>query len=208
MRADRQKKNLKNNILPKGEIVIYRTSDKRVKLEVKLEKETVWLTQRQIAKLFGTQRPAITKHLHNIFKSKELDKKSVCSKMEHTAADGKAYRTQFYNLDVIISAGYRVNSQRATQFRIWATRTLREHLVEGYTINEKRLLKQKDKFKELQKTISFLQEKSQHKLLENQTQEILNLLSEYAKSLSVLEQYDANKLTLVKGKKAAFVLTY
>ena len=104
----------------KGQIVIYQTKDKKVQLEVKLEQETVWLTQKHIAQLFGTQRPAITKHLHNIFKTEELDENSVCSILEHTAPDGKKYKTLFYNLDAIISVGYRVNSARATQFRIWA----------------------------------------------------------------------------------------
>ena len=119
--------NIRKNIVPrKGEIVIYQTRDKEIKLEVTLELETVWLTQQQIAKLFGTQRPAITKHLHNIFKSKELQKNSVCSILEHTASDGKKYRTNFYNLDAIISVGYWVNSSRATQFRIWATNVLKK----------------------------------------------------------------------------------
>lgn len=131
----------------KGEIAIYETPKKEVKLDVRLEKETVWLTQKQIAILFGTQRPAVTKHLNNIFKAGELNKNSVSSILEHTAADGKTYKTQFYNLDAIISVGYRVNSKRATQFRIWATKTLKDHLIKGYTINEKRLLEAREKFK-------------------------------------------------------------
>ena len=129
-------------------------------MDVRLEEETVWLTQGQIALLFGTQRPAITKHLNNIFKSSELSKNSVSSILEHTASDGKIYKTRFYNLDIIISVGYRVNSKQATQFRIWATKTLKDHLLKGYTINEKRLLEAKEKFNELQTAISFLQEKS------------------------------------------------
>ena len=97
----------------KGEIVIYLTKDKKVQLDVKLENETVWLTQKQISQLFGTQRPAITKHLHNIFKTGELKENSVCSILEQTALDGKKYQTKFYNLDIIISVGYRVNSSRS-----------------------------------------------------------------------------------------------
>ena len=149
----------------KGKIVIYQTSQKEVKLGVWIEEETVWLTQKQIAILFGTQRPAITKHLNNILKSGELDKDSVSSILEHTATDGKTYKTQFYNLDAIISVGYRVNSKRATQFRIWATRVLRGYLVKGYAMNEKQLLETREKFKELQAAITFLQEKSQKELL-------------------------------------------
>ena len=108
-----KKKILKNNKkdnLSKGKIVIYRAKDGSAELEAILEKETIWLRQEQIAVLFGTQRPAITKHLRNIFKSGELDKNSVSSVLEHTATDGKKYKTQFYNLDAIISIGYRVNS--------------------------------------------------------------------------------------------------
>ena len=112
------------------QIVLYQP-DESIRLEVKLdtEKETVWLTQQQIATLFGTKRPAITKHLNNIFKSAELDPNSVCSILERTASDGKVYKTQFYNLDAIISVGYRVNSINATIFRQWATRVLKDYLL-------------------------------------------------------------------------------
>lgn len=208
MIKDRIVQNFKDSNLPKGEIVIYKTSDKRVQLEVKLEKETVWLDAHQIALLFGVNRPAVVKHVNNIYKTVELNKDSTCSILEQVAADGKIRRMNLYNLDMIISVGYRVNSKLATQFRIWATRTLKEHIVEGYTINEKRLLKQSEKLKELQSTIAFLQEKSRHKLLEDQTQEILSLLNEYSKSISIFEQYDTNELVLIKEKKPAFVLTY
>jgi len=196
---------LKKEEIKKGEIIIYKTSS-GPKLEVRLEKETIWLTQAQIAALFGTQRSAITKHLGNIFKSGELKPKSVSSILEHTALDGKVYKTQFYNLDVIISVGYRVNSRRATQFRIWATGKLKEHLVQGYTINEKRLLSVRTKFEELQETISFLREKSKHELLTGQEQEILDLLANYAKTLTLLEQYDKDKLVLIKRGKGKFIL--
>jgi len=190
-----------------NEIVIYQTKE-GPKLEVHLKKETVWLTQKQIAFLFDTQRPAITKHLNNIFKSGELDKSTVSSILEHTATDGKVYKTQFYNLDAIISVGYRVNSKRATQFRIWATKTLKEHLLKGYTINEKRFLQEKNKLKDLQETISFLQDKIQNELLAGQEQEILNFLANYSKTLSLLEQYDKEKLSLIKKTKSCYVIKY
>jgi len=204
---------MKKEDIKKGRIVIYETPKKEVKLDVRLEKETVWLTQKQIAVLFGTQRPAITKHLNNIFKSGELNKNSVSSILEHTAADGKTYKTQFYNLDAIISVGYRVNSKEATQFRIWATKILKEHLIKGYTINEKRLLEEREKFKELQSIITFLQitfsqEKSQKELLSGHASEILNLLSSYTKTLSLLEEYDKRKIRVIKGRKAKFILNY
>ncbi|MDO8667680.1 MAG: virulence protein RhuM/Fic/DOC family protein [bacterium] len=196
-------KNIKN----KGEIVIYKTKQ-GPKLDVKMEKQTVWLTQAQIGLLFGTQRPAITKHFKNIFESGELEEKSVCSILEHTAADEKVYKTQFYNLDAIISVGYRVNSKRATQFRIWATKTLKDHLVQGYTINEKRLLEAKEKFAELQTAISFLRDKAKNELLIGQEQEILNLLAYYSSSLTILEKYDKNKLALPADGKTKYKLTF
>ena len=119
-----------------SQIVLYQP-DESIRLEVKLdaEHETVWLTQTQIAELFGIKRPAITKHLGNIFSSGELNRDSVSSILEHTAMDGKVYRTQFYNLDAIISVGYRVNSINATAFRKWATRVLRNYLLKGYSVN-------------------------------------------------------------------------
>ena len=119
-----------------SQIVLYQP-DESIRLEVKLDAEhnTVWLTQQQIADLFGTKRPAITKHLSNIFKSGELEQNSVSSILEHTAADGKIYKTQFYNLDAIISVGYRVNSINATTFRRWATEVLRDYLLQGYSVN-------------------------------------------------------------------------
>lgn len=199
---------MRKDNLQKGEIIIYKTSKNEVELEVKLEKETVWLTQNQIALLFGTQRPAITKHLNNIFKAGELNKDSVGSILEHTAPDGKTYKTQFYNLDAIISVGYRVNSQRATQFRIWANNVLKQYLVNGYAINEKRILEAQNKFFELQKAVLFLQKQSQKELLKGQETEIINLLADYSKTLSLLEQYDKGKLQAQKGKKTTFVLQY
>ena len=119
----------------RGEIILYQP-DNEIKLEVRLEEETVWLTQEQIAILFGTKRPAITKHLNNIYNSGELEKESTCSILEHMGNDGKQkYATQFYNLDAILSVGYRVNSRNATLFRRWANRVLKEYLLKGYSIN-------------------------------------------------------------------------
>ena len=121
------------------QIQIFTSADGYAELQVALDKETVWLNQAQMAELFGTKRPAITKHLNNIYKSGELDEHSTCSILEHMADHGQRYRTKHYNLDAIISVGYRVNSMRATQFRQWATGVLKQHLVQGYTLNQKRL---------------------------------------------------------------------
>jgi len=172
------------------EFFLYTTPDGKVKVEIFLHDENIWLTQDKIALLFGVQRPAITKHLKNIFESGELQENSVSSILEHTASDGKKYKTQFYSLDAIISVGYRVNSKRATQFRVWATRTLKNYLVKGYAVNEKRLLEAENKFNELQTTVDFLRQKSKYELMAGQEQEILNLLGDYAKTLTLLGQYD------------------
>lgn len=120
-----------------NEIVLYQPNE-MMRLEVRLENETVWLTQQQIADLFGTKRPAITKHLSNIFKSGELEEESTCSILEHMAADGsRTYSTKYYNLDVILSVGYRVNSVNATMFRRWANQVLKEYLLRGYSVNQR-----------------------------------------------------------------------
>ena len=134
--------------------ILYTTPNGDVKLEVLLQGESVWLTQKAISELFGVQRPAITKHLLNIFESGELDENSVSSILEHTASDGKKYETNFYNLDAIISVGYRVNSSKATQFRIWATQTLKEYIIKGFVLDDNRLKQGqnvfgKDYFREL-----------------------------------------------------------
>ena len=120
-------------------ILLYTTPNGNVKLEVYLSNETIWLTQQKIAELFGVQRPAITKHLRNIFETRELLEKSVSSKMELTAADGKKYLTQLYNLDAIISVGYRVNSIQATHFRMWATQRLKDYIIKGFAMDDERL---------------------------------------------------------------------
>ena len=118
-----------------NEIVLYQPNE-LTKLEVRVENETVWLSQQQIADLFGVKQPAISKHLNNIFREGELDKNSVHSILEYTAADGKSYQTQFYNLDAILSVGYRVNSRNATLFRQWANKILKDYMLRGYAVNQ------------------------------------------------------------------------
>ena len=121
------------------EFLLYTTPNGKVKVEIFLRNKTIWLTQDKIALLFGVQRPAITKHLKNIFETGELQEDSVSSILEHTAEDGKTYKTKFYNLDTIISVGYRVNSTKATHFRIWATERLKEYIIKGFTMDDERL---------------------------------------------------------------------
>ena len=191
--------------IKKGEILIYQTPDKKIKIDVNLDQDTVWLTQDQISRLFNAERSVITKHVKNIFKSKELNEESNVQKM-HIANSDKP--VNFYSLDAIISIGYRVNSKKATQFRVWATNTLKRYLVTGYAINEKRLFEAQDKFNELKNSIDFLQKKSKYGLLAGQEQEILDLLANYSKTLTLLEQYDKEKVSLLKNGKGKFILMY
>lgn len=132
-----------------NDILLYQAEDGKARLEVRLDHETVWLSQDQMAVLFGRERSVVTKHLRNVFKEGELEESAVRAKYAHTAADGKSYQTQFYNLDAIISVGYRVNSMRGTQFRQWATKVLRDHIVKGYTVNEQRFREQSEKLVDL-----------------------------------------------------------
>ena len=195
------------NKTQKGEIVIYKTPQ-GPEIRVKLEKDTVWLDAHLMARLFGVNRPAIVKHINNVYKSGELDKKLTCSILEQVAADGKIRKMNLYNLDMIISVGYRVNSKQATRFRIWATKILKRYLLKGYALNERRLLQLRSQFKDLQNTINFLQKKSKHQLLTGQEKEILDLLANYSKTLTLLEQYDKGRIKLVKKSRAEFVLEY
>lgn len=173
---------------PGGEIVLFQTPDGKVTLDVRLEQETIWLTQKQMAQLFQTERSVITKHLRNIFNTKELDKNSVCAFFAHTAADGKTYQTQYYNLDAIISVGYRVNSKRGTQFRIWATQVLRDHILKGYTVNQRRLA-------ELKKTLKLVASVTDQRMLSSdEAGALLRVVRDYAFALDVLDEYDHGRL--------------
>lgn len=120
-------------------VILYSTEDGKTEIDVNLEGETVWLSQAQMAELFQRDRKTITEHIQNVFKEGELVENSVCRKSQHTALDGKSYSVNFYNLDVIISVGYRVKSLRGTQFRIWATQKLREYIVKGFVMDDDRL---------------------------------------------------------------------
>lgn len=193
-----------------GNIVIYQAKDNQVTLEVKFEQDTVWLAQKQIAALFNVDRSVITKHLRNIFVSNELDQDSVCAKIAHTAADGKVYETAFYNLDAIISLGYRVNSKRATQFRIWATSILKNHLVDGYTLNERRLQEQTRKLQALQKTIKLIGSMKDRKELDyKEAMGLIEVINDYNYALGLLDDYDYKRLKIAKtSKDEKFILTY
>jgi len=127
------------NTPSESSLILYQTEDGQTRIEVRLLDETVWLTQPQMSELFDKDRRTISEHIQNIFIEKELDENSVCRKFRHTAADGKNYQVTHYNLDVIISVGYRVSSHRGTQFRIWATARLKEYLIKGFALDDERL---------------------------------------------------------------------
>ena len=178
----------------KDKIIIYKTAKNGIELKVRLEGEAVWLRQNEIADLFGKDRSVITRHINNIFNNKEADKKSNVHFL-HIANSDKP--VAFYSLDVILAVGYRTNSSRAIHFRKWATEILKQYLIKGYAVNEQRLLETREKFKELQSAITFLQEKSKKELLKGQEGELLNLLSGYARTLTLLEEYDKGEIKSV-----------
>jgi prophage maintenance system killer protein len=172
-------------------IVLYTTEDGRTAVDVMLDNDTVWLTQKQMSELFDKNRKTITEHINNIFKEGELDKNAVCRKFQHTAEDNKKYSTQFYNLDVIISVGYRVKSKRGTQFRIWAGSVLRDYLVKGYALNRKKLEIEIEKRIELQKTITLLENTVNHQQVQlDQARELIALVSDFSYGLSIIDDYD------------------
>ncbi len=188
----------------RGKIVIYQTPKKDVKIDVRFEGETVWLTQAQIALLFDKERSVITKHIKGIFKDGEVDEKSNVQKM-HIANSDKP--VEFYGLDIVLSVGYRTNSANAISFRRWSTQILKNYLIKGYAVNESRLLEVKGRFNELKETIAFLKEKSSAENLKGQEREIIDLLATYANTFTLLEKYDSGELKEVKGGKAEYVLT-
>jgi prophage maintenance system killer protein len=178
---------------PGGEVVLYEAPDGEVRVDVRLDHETVWLTQEQMGQLFGRERSVITKHVRNVFREGELETKAVCAKFAHTAEDGKTYQVEHYNLDLIISVGYRVKSKRGTQFRIWATRTLNDHLLRGYTLNEKRL--REKGLGEIEQAVSLLTRTlTQHALVTDEGRAVLEVVQQYARAWRLLLEYDEGRL--------------
>ena len=182
-----------------NEIVIYTTPDGKETFEVNLKKDTVWLNLNQISELFNRDKSVISRHTKNIFDTEELNRKSVVAKFATTATDGKVYQVDYYNLDLIISVGYRVNSKRGTQFRIWATHVLKEHLIKGYTINEKRMREDRAKLAEFQKTSRIMERLLQNKALDStEATGLLKVILDYQKALHLLDEYDLQKLEIKK----------
>jgi prophage maintenance system killer protein len=179
--------------LPAGEVVFYQSPDGQVRLEVRLEQETVWLSLNQMAELFGRDKSVISRHLRNVFAEGELERESVVARNATTAADGKTYQVEYFNLDAIISVGYRVNSKRGTQFRIWATRTLKDYLIRGYTFNERRLAERG--IGELSLAVELLARTLTHQaLVSDEGRAVLELIQRYTRAFRLLLEYDENRL--------------
>ena len=185
----------------KNEIIIF--ENQNVKLEVNMKDETVWLTQSQMAKLFGKDRKTITRHIQNIYKDEELEENSVCSFFEHTANDGKKYNVQYYNLDMIISVGYRVNSKQGIAFRKWATKILKDYLLKGYAVNQKRL-------ECLEKTIKLIDiaGRIDTELKGSEAQEIIRVINNYSNALNLLDDYDHKRISKPNGTINDNKITY
>lgn len=175
-----------------SELIIYKTENNQTEVEVKFEGETFWLSLNQITDLFERDKSVISRHLKNIFKTNELDRSSVVAKNATTASDGKTYEVEYYNLDAILSVGYRVNSKRGTQFRQWATQRLKDYLVKGYAINQKRL-------EQLQQVVNIIQQSGTVSELNiNEAKGLLEVLGNYTQSFILLNQFDSNSIAVQK----------
>lgn len=178
----------------KKELVIFETEDNTIKLEVPVEKETVWLSQSQMTELFGVDRTVITRHVNNVFKEGELIKESNVQKMHIANSDRPV---QFYNLDVIISVGYRVKSKRGVEFRRWANSVLKQYILQGYAINDNRIAQLGEVIQIMKRTQNALD-----------SQQVLNVIQKYSKALDLLDSYDHQTMERPKGNVATYELTY
>lgn len=184
--------------LQKGEIIIYTSEDGSISLDTKLENDTIWLTQDMIVTLFNSSKANISEHISHIFQEEELDRESTVRKFRTVRKEGSrnvSRNLEYYNLDMIIAVGYRVNSKIATKFRKWATNTLREYLTKGYVINEKMLKAQQNKIHTLQSTVSLLTRSIQNQISTvDQAQDVANILDNFAKGLDLLDNFDHKTL--------------
>ncbi|MFV0269557.1 MAG: RhuM family protein [Draconibacterium sp.] len=196
-----------------SEIQIFTSKDGKTEIQVTLDNDTVWLNQYQLESLFETNRTSVNRHISNIYKSEELEEKSTCAKIAQVQKEGnRAIKRQikYYNLDVIIAVGYRVNSRRGTEFRIWANKILKDYLVRGFSINEQRLQKQNQQLKELQQSVKILGGIiSKRTLTNDESTGLLTLISDYAYALDILDQYDYQTLKIegTSGRES-YRLTY
>ncbi len=188
-----------------GKLIMYNNSNGIIELRADTDKETIWATLNQISSLFDVNKAAISKHLSNIFNSGELDRGPTVSKMETVQTEGNrliSRKIEFYNLDAIIAVGYRINSKKATQFRVWATKTLREYLIKGVVINTERIKKLPDRIlSDLDEKISFIQRTiTKRELNQDETNSLLSVIHDYANSWKFLKEYDEGELKLIKSK--------
>ena len=194
-----------------NQIIIYQTADNQTQIDVRMENDTVWLTQAQMAELFQTDRTSIVRHINNIYKTPELDKESTCAKIAQVQMEGKRKITRsipFVKLDMIISVGYRVNSKRGVQFRQWANRVLKQYLIKGYAINERL---RHEQISELRQLVQVVSRTLQHREQENtiETQDLLDVVVDYTYALDTLDNYDYERLTIDQTTKvASFHATY
>ncbi|HMT10367.1 MAG TPA: RhuM family protein [Ignavibacteria bacterium] len=183
-------------------IEIYRDKESNIEVEVKFDEESVWLNQYQLSDLFSTDRTSVLKHLQNIYKTKELKKNETCAKFAQVQKEGKKLvkrKILFYNLDAIISVGYRVNSKKGVQFRKWATKRLKEFLIQGYTIDQKKLESQRERIEELKRTLEIILRIKESKYLEaTEASGLIDIISQYSFALDTLDEYDYQKVTVPK----------
>ena len=180
----------------RGNIVIYQTKDGKTSIDVKLEDETVWLTQAQMAELFQKDRTVIGRHINNVYREGELERDITCAKFAHMGSySDQQYETAVYNLDVIISVGYRVKSQRGTQFRVWANKVLKEYLIKGYAVNQQVKIEQ---LEDLKNTVHLLSNVIEHKQLTlDEANGLLRVITDYTYGLDTLDKYDFQQLEVV-----------
>lgn len=215
-----------NNIPNKGELVIYQSADGSIQLDVKMEKDTIWLSQQQMATLFEKDRTVIGRHIRNIFNEGELDESSVCAKFAHAKDYGRreGFTQQveivYYNLDVIISVGYRVKSLRGTQFRIWANKVLKDYLIKGYAINEQRIKTVESRYADLKDVVRLIGRtlSIQEQIAEDEERKdglsekkggLLSVITDYVYALDTLDRYDYQQLTMESTtKQEQFHATY
>lgn len=190
-----------------GEIIIYKTADGQTQLDVRMENDTVWINRQQMAELFGRDIKTIGKHINNALRD-ELADIPVVAKFATTASDGKTYQVDHYNLDMIISVGYRVKSQHGTQFRIWANRVLKEYLVKGYALNQNAKVEQLEEFKQAVKLLTNVLDT--HELTADEATGLLKVISDYTYALDTLDKYDYQRLVIERTSttKEPFHATY
>lgn len=192
-----------------GEIVFYSSGDGHTTIDVRLEHDSIWLSLNQMSELFERDKSVISRHLNKVFNDGELVRKSVVAKNATTAADGKTYQVEYFNLDAVISVGYRVNSKRGTEFRIWATQILRDHVLNGYTLNEKRLQAEVKRLYELEDAVRLMgRVLAERNVTGDEAQGLLKVITDYSLALQLLDQYDHQQLKLhATTETARFVIT-